>query len=252
VNISIMLANNVYLRQTRGLLPRADIIFLDEVFKANSSILNALLSIINERIFYNAGSPWALNLIMLFGASNEPPREEDLGAFFDRFPVRALCDRVPTDQVRDLLDRSHSQEFLDLIPADATEAQKTSLLAAAGSTDPRRQAELLNRRISRCACVNDFRLLQKVMLMTHGGAELDDGQAQTKDFVERFLNMFTQLRNTFDISDRSCGRLFRLARARALLAERTCLEPDDCSVFRYCGKDAETLRRLPAIVEQLK
>ncbi|MCA9071469.1 MAG: AAA family ATPase, partial [Planctomycetaceae bacterium] len=115
VNIDLMLSQAIYLRQTQSLLPRAEIAFLDEVFKANSSILNALLSLINERLFYNAGLPWTVNMVMLFGASNEPPQEEDLGAFYDRFPVRVLCDSVGNDALRQLLDRAQVHQFLQLM-----------------------------------------------------------------------------------------------------------------------------------------
>jgi MoxR-like ATPase len=64
-------------------LPQAEVVFLDEVFKANAAILNSLLSLINERLFYNAGQPWSVRLVMLYAASNEPPQEEELGAFYD-------------------------------------------------------------------------------------------------------------------------------------------------------------------------
>ena len=108
IDVDLLLSHGVFLRKTRSLMPRAEIVFLDEVFKANSSILNVLLSLINERLFYNAGVPWTVNMVMLFGASNEPPQEEELGAFFDRFPIRTLSDPVANDQLEELLQRSHA------------------------------------------------------------------------------------------------------------------------------------------------
>lgn len=77
-----------YRRVTAGKLPEATTALLDEVFKANSAILNTLLSIINERIFYNDGRPVRVPLLSLFGASNEVPEGEEeaaLAAFADRF-----------------------------------------------------------------------------------------------------------------------------------------------------------------------
>lgn len=85
------LEQDSYRRVTTGKLPEAEIIFLDEIFKANSSILNSLLSAINERLFFNDGSPVKVPLISLFAASNELPEEEDetnLAAFADRFLLR--------------------------------------------------------------------------------------------------------------------------------------------------------------------
>jgi len=78
-----------YKRITTNKLPEAHIVFLDEVFKASSAILNTLLTLINERIFYNDSTPVKTPLISLFGASNELPFDrEELGALYDRFLLR--------------------------------------------------------------------------------------------------------------------------------------------------------------------
>ncbi|XRO74605.1 AAA family ATPase [Methanocaldococcus sp. 28A] len=82
--------NDRFVRKTSGYLPTAEIAFLDEVFKANSSILNALLSIINERIYHNGDRIEKVPLISLFGASNELPEENELLAFYDRFLFRKV------------------------------------------------------------------------------------------------------------------------------------------------------------------
>ena len=62
-----------YERVITGMLPESDIAFLDEIFKANSSILNALLTVMNERRFRNGTKYLDLPLISLIGASNETP-----------------------------------------------------------------------------------------------------------------------------------------------------------------------------------
>src|SRR5882672_4386540 len=77
-----------YRRVTAHKLPEAHIAFLDEIFKANSSILNALLTIMNERRFHNGRERVAVPLITMFGASNELPDEEELTALYDRFMLR--------------------------------------------------------------------------------------------------------------------------------------------------------------------
>ena len=86
-----------YRRVTDYKLPEAHIAFLDEIFKANSSILNALLTVINERIFHNGRQRAAVPLITLFGASNELPDEEELTALFDRFMLRFMVDYLTED-----------------------------------------------------------------------------------------------------------------------------------------------------------
>lgn len=92
------LENDEYRRVINGKIPEAHIAFLDEVFKASSSILNTLLTIMNERIFYNSTDVVQVPLISLFGASNELPSEEDeLEALYDRFLLRYVVDYVKED-----------------------------------------------------------------------------------------------------------------------------------------------------------
>jgi len=77
-----------YRRLTVGYLPDAHIAFLDEVFKANSAILNSLLTLINPRLFHHGTHRDSVPLLALLGASNEPPGEDGLAALYDRFLVR--------------------------------------------------------------------------------------------------------------------------------------------------------------------
>jgi MoxR-like ATPase len=78
-----------YIRQTEGYLPASQFAFLDEIFKANSAILNALLSILNERLFFNGKEKQHVPLVFLMAASNELPEDnEQLEALYDRFLIR--------------------------------------------------------------------------------------------------------------------------------------------------------------------
>ena len=83
-----------YRRVTLHKLPEAHIAFLDEIFKANSSILNALLTVINERVFHNGRERVQVPLITMFGASNELPDEDELTALYDRFMLRFMVDYI--------------------------------------------------------------------------------------------------------------------------------------------------------------
>ncbi len=77
-----------FTRLTTGKLPEAEFAFVDEIFKANSAILNSLLAVVNERVFHNDGQPVAVPLVTMFGASNELPEGKELEALFDRFILR--------------------------------------------------------------------------------------------------------------------------------------------------------------------
>lgn len=77
-----------YERITTGFLPQATIAFIDEVFKANSAILNALLTLLNEREFDNGAGRERCPLVSVIGATNEVPADEVAEAFFDRFLMR--------------------------------------------------------------------------------------------------------------------------------------------------------------------
>src|SRR5438094_383241 len=84
-------------RITRGYLPEAHFAFLDELWKANSSILNSLLAIINERLFYNDGEVIQCPLETMMGASAELPQEEALSALYDRFLLRYRVEYIAED-----------------------------------------------------------------------------------------------------------------------------------------------------------
>ena len=84
-------------RLTRGYLPEANFAFLDEIWKANSSILNSLLALINERLFYNDGEILNCPLETLMGASAELPQEEALSALYDRFLLRYQVKYIAED-----------------------------------------------------------------------------------------------------------------------------------------------------------
>ncbi len=92
-----------YKRLTKSYLPTASVAFLDEIFKANSAILNALLTLLNEREFDNGASREETPLVAVVGASNELPEGEELDALFDRFLLRLHVGPVSKDAFPGLL-----------------------------------------------------------------------------------------------------------------------------------------------------
>src|ERR671910_1531321 len=93
-----------YIRRKEGKLPTARLAFLDEIFKSNSAILNILLTIINERKFYQEGKPEAVPLKVLFAATNEIPEQGELAALKDRFVLKVQSRPVQDDFFTELID----------------------------------------------------------------------------------------------------------------------------------------------------
>ncbi len=88
---------------TTGMLPEAEFVFLDELFNANSAILNNLLTVLNERIYRRGAETHRLPMLSLFSASNHLPEDDALGALFDRFLLRCRVEPLPRDDMPRLL-----------------------------------------------------------------------------------------------------------------------------------------------------
>lgn len=89
--------------EVSGMLPDADIAFLDEVFLGSSAILNTLLGLLNERTFRRGRSQLRVPLRVCVGASNALPTDESLAAFADRFLLRVFVEPLPDTLLEDLL-----------------------------------------------------------------------------------------------------------------------------------------------------
>ena len=95
VSISKLKNSDAYERLTEGYLPSASVVFLDEIWKAGPGIQNALLTVLNEKIFRNGNISQKLPLKGIIAASNElPALGEGLEALWDRFMIRYLVDGI--------------------------------------------------------------------------------------------------------------------------------------------------------------
>ncbi len=117
---------------TEGMMPEASMVFLDEIFNANSAILNSLLTALNERIFRRGKETKKLPALMFIGASNVLPEDESLNALLDRFLIRVRCDYVDTDMLEQVLvagwnlEAKSQQDKPSISPAEIIELQQFS------------------------------------------------------------------------------------------------------------------------------
>lgn len=94
-----------------GMLPEADVAFLDEVFLGSTAILNTLLGVLNERRFRRGHTQLACPLRVCVGAANALPDDEALAAFADRFLLHAFIEPVADAQLEALLEGGWRSDF---------------------------------------------------------------------------------------------------------------------------------------------
>ncbi len=90
--------------QISGMLPEAEIAFLDEIFQGSTAILNTLLGLLNEREFRRGHTRIHCPLRVCVGASNALPEDESLAAFADRFLVRIFVEPIADPMLEQLLE----------------------------------------------------------------------------------------------------------------------------------------------------
>nr|HEX4316193.1 AAA family ATPase [Kofleriaceae bacterium] len=224
-----------YLRRDRGKLPTARLVFLDEIFKANSAILNSLLTVINERKFYQDGQPVPVKLRILFAATNELPENVELAALKDRFCLKAACRSV------------QDEHFIELIDA---------------GLDAYTQRELNQKPwIEGHASLEDFvkahRLLAHVLArrtIDGTGKELRDRDLFFSDELLRELRRVLKTLVREDgvfVSDRKVVKLYRLLRTHAWIVHGGAVERSDLRLLSYLGETRDEVDLLEDKVPRL-
>jgi MoxR-like ATPase len=112
---------------TAGMLPEAEFVFLDELFNANSAILNNLLTVLNERIYRRGAETHRLPLLSLFSASNHLPEDEALRALFDRFLLRCHVKNLRPEEMPRLLQAGWALESAAAPEAPVSAAELADL-----------------------------------------------------------------------------------------------------------------------------
>jgi MoxR-like ATPase len=103
VDVPAFQSGDRYRFRTEGMLPKAHVAFLDEIFQGGSPILNTLLTVMNERVFHNGDDVEDVPLITLVGAANSLPQDPSLLAFADRFLLRLTVPPVAVNRLDELL-----------------------------------------------------------------------------------------------------------------------------------------------------
>jgi MoxR-like ATPase len=212
-----------YMRRVGGKLPEASIVFLDEIFKSNSAILNTLLTIINERKFYQDGKPVPVGMRMLFAATNEIPEFTELDALKDRFILKIDSKSVQDDHFDALLDAGLQGEVY----------------------------RAFNQKpwANTCA-LEDFEKVKAYL--DHVMRQGKPGDDRRKYFPSETYALFKRILKTLrkedgiEVSDRKVVKLYKLLRARAFLFHGGVIQPSDLVLLRYIANkmsDFEIIRQ---------
>jgi MoxR-like ATPase len=226
-----------YLRKVEGKLPTAKLAFLDEIFKSNSAILNTLLTILNERKYYQDGRPVAVPLVMLFAATNSIARYEEMEALRDRFILKAESRSV------------RGQRFENLVQAGLANEMYRAFNQKPWASVARLDDFLTVRRY-----------LDYVMTgMANGQAGGAEALAadMTRWFPPRVFDLFRRILAGLEaeelatVSDRKVIKLYRLLRTRAFLAHGGEVRAEDLRLLRFLGEDEEQFGLVRQRVEQM-
>lgn len=191
-----------YERATEEYLPDADVVFLDEIWKASPPIQNALLTALNERRYRNGTREIAIPMKVFIGASNELPNDADeAAAFWDRFLIRLVVDPVREPDAFAALLAATDDPYRDVVPAELRL-----------SHDEYRALREAERTVVIPPTVVDLLAAIRASLATG-----DDDDAPIY------------------VSDRRWKKIAGLLRMSALLHGRTHVEPIDCVIVRSCA-----------------
>jgi len=178
-----------YVRVTDGKLPRAHVAFLDEVFKASSSILNTLLAILNERRFDGGDGPAQVPLFSMVGAANELPEDEELSALYDRFLLRYQVDYLEEDfRFLQMLTAAPAGEQTTVSMKELAEARERSRAVTVPGEVLRDVAELRRRLAEKDVVVSDRRWRQSLDLL-RARAALSGRERVTGDDLGLYCHM---------------------------------------------------------------
>jgi len=217
-----------YIRRKEGKLPSARIAFLDEIFKSNSAILNILLTIINEKKFYQEGRPEPVPLRVLFAATNEIPEQGELAALKDRFVLKIQSRSVQDDYFKELIDAGlQGEAYKNLNQKPWVEGHCT--------LDDMLKAN---------------RYMTYLFARKQGDGRGEEQNDRHMFFPEDVFREFQRLVKTLVredrifISDRKLVKLYKLFRVRAWLFSGGTVSRDDLRLLAYLGESHQEIEHL--------
>ncbi len=223
-----------YRRVVTGMLPEAEIVFLDEAFKANSAILNSLLTLLNERRFNNGAALVKVPLISLFAASNEVPSQDNLDAIFDRFLLRVHSDNLDSYHFHELMTKGLALERLAARDDAAVPAMLPSANVPAPPPLPVSKPLLSSADLHTCRRA----LLDRVEF--------------PEEFLATYKGLCFQLRGEgISLSDRRVVRMLKLFAASAFLDGRLRVHEGDLFVLRHVWNNLDQREILDDLVQPI-
>lgn len=225
VSIQKLKTSDTYERAVEGYLPTADVVFLDEIWKAGPAIQNTLLTVINEKIFRNGNREMHLPLKLLVAASNElPAKGEGLEALWDRFVIRIESRQIKLEKnFRAMLLESHA-DFLG--PTDFTDSTDFSgFTGGLGHADFADNADFSDLKITSEEYAEWTERIDKIGVKIE---VLDAISAIRKSLRAVNVDEAAERRNIY-VSDRRWKNIVRLLRTSAFMQDRE--EVDICDLL---------------------
>lgn len=225
VSIQKLKTSDTYERAVEGYLPTADVVFLDEIWKAGPAIQNTLLTVINEKIFRNGNREMHLPLKLLVAASNElPAKGEGLEALWDRFVIRIESRPIKLEKnFRAMLLDSHA-DFLG--PTEFTDSTDFSgFTGGLGHADFADNADFSDLKITSEEYAEWTERIDKIGVKIE---VLDAISAIRKSLRAVNVDEAAERRNIY-VSDRRWKNIVRLLRTSAFMQDRE--EVDICDLL---------------------
>lgn len=225
VSIQKLKTSDTYERAMEGYLPTADVVFLDEIWKAGPAIQNTLLTVINEKIFRNGNREMHLPLKLLVAASNElPAKGEGLEALWDRFVIRIESRPIKLEKnFRAMLLDSHA-DFLG--PTDFTDSTDFSgFTGGLGHADFADNADFSDLKITSEEYAEWTERIDKIGVKIE---VFDAISAIRKSLRAVNVDEAAERRNIY-VSDRRWKNIVRLLRTSAFMQDRE--EVDICDLL---------------------
>ena len=234
VSIQKLKTSDTYERAVEGYLPTADVVFLDEIWKAGPAIQNTLLTVINEKIFRNGNHEMHLPLKLLVAASNElPAKGEGLEALWDRFVIRIESRPIKLEKnFRAMLLESHA-DFSGstgvLGHADfADNADFSGSKGKSGSTDFSDSTDFTDFSDLKITAEEYAEWAEKICKIGVKEEVLDAISAIRKSLRAVNVDEAAERRNIY-VSDRRWKNIVRLLRTSAFMQDRE--EVDICDLL---------------------